>query len=133
MRSSIESPSPQLIFHFSSNSIEEEDSLLFLTDISHWRLVRWCLNFNHLTHERPCFGIPVETLIRKLDGLMRGFDGEMALQTRVYELVEASPSPQIGSSPFNQIVLAVWSLLVHGSTAGQNFKEDNSKAVDITL
>lgn len=90
-------------------------------------------NFDHFAHQRPGFRIPAEALVRKLDGLMRGFDGEMALETRVYELVEASSSSQIGTSPFHEIVLARRPLLVHGSAAGQNFEEDDSEAVDITL
>jgi hypothetical protein len=70
-------------------------------------------DFHHLAHERPSLGIPAKASMGQLGCFLSAFDGEVSLQTGVYKPIETPSFSKIRACPFDQIVLPVWSVLVH--------------------
>lgn len=90
-------------------------------------------NYNNFAHQWSCFRVPAKTVVGQLSRLLCTSDWEVALKARINEPIKTPSFSKMRPSPLNQIVLPIRSVFVHGSSSCQHFKQDNPKAVHITL
>ncbi|KAH0453485.1 hypothetical protein IEQ34_017809 [Dendrobium chrysotoxum] len=77
--------------------------------------------------------VPAEATLSKMGSFLGSLDREVSLEAGIYEPVKPPPFSKIRSSPFDQVVFSIRTVLVHGPPTCHHFKEDDPKAIYITF